>query len=433
MTGPGRSGVRRVVRLAALSLAAKGPGFLIPLVIASAFGAVAYTDAYFLAYAGFLIAGGAVGPALEVAVVPYAAAALARGRQAAAGFVVALAHSARSWGVLAAIAGALLLAVGLFVAPPRGVSPGLALGFYLLMAPAVVAWCVAGVLSGALTAAWRLETSALGNAFRGVGALLGAVVAAVLHSLWPVAVGLSVGEIARAAWLGRRWTGALRPVPEGEATASLVGFPSAVVHLVATQAVLILAPFVERFIVGTVALAAISHVEYATRLVTVASVAFDGGVGPWLLARWANLRARSELHLKWTQVYRLLAFGAVAALAISALIAIAAQPLVRVLLLHGAFSESDAETVTRLLRWYAGSFFFTMTALCIERLLLARSQYRLFLGLGVIRASLRLTTLAILIPRLGIIALPVANGVADAVHAAALLVATRLRPTVPVA
>src|SRR5437870_4392714 len=73
------------------------------------------------------------------------------------------------------------------------------------LAPGVVCACVSGIYSGALVAAWKLEASVVSNAFRGTGALAGALVGVALRELWPVAAGLTLGEACRLAYLGRVW------------------------------------------------------------------------------------------------------------------------------------------------------------------------------------------------------------------------------------
>lgn len=419
-------GVFRIARLAALATLAKGPGFLIPVLIAAFFGAGPVTDAYFLAYGGVLLVGGTVGQPLEAAVVPFAAHALALGRRSVDAFMRMLFHRGLAVGVATALLGALLLWFAFLVSEPEGVSAGRVFGFYALLAPAAAAWCVAGLYTGSLVSAWHLEVGAVGYGFRGAGALVGAVVGAALGQLWPVGVGVSAGEWARVWWLRTQWRRAVGALKEGESGAPERGLVAAAANQMAAQGFIAGAQFLERFIVGTVAVAAISRVEYANRLVMVAAVLFDGAVAPWLLARWANARVRSTLKSDWKSVYRLLALAGAAALTISGVLVVAAPLLVRIVLHHGAFTDADAVVVTQVLRWYAVGYFFNMSALCVERLLVARAQNRLFAGLAALRAVTRLGTVLVLLGQLGVLALPAGAIVSEVVYLAALLVVSRV-------
>lgn len=422
----------RIARLAALSALAKGPGFLIPVVLAAFFGAGPSTDAYFLAYGGVLLVGGTVGQPLEAAIVPFAAHALALGRSVSESFGTVMLRLGASIGIGAAVLGALLIGVGLRISHPAGVEPTRVFGFYALLAPAAAAWCIAGLYSGAAVSGWKLEASALANGFRGLGALIGAVGGAIIHQLWPVAVGISAGECVRALVLRRYWTAMSAALPEGESGAPEKGVLHAASHQMLAQGLLSGAQFVERFIVGGVAVAAISHVEYANRLIAVATVIFDGGVAPWLLARWATQRVRSTLDVNWRNVYRPLAWSTGLAGIVAATLAGGAPIVVGLVLRHGSFSVADASVVTSLLRWYAVGYWFNMNALCVERLLLARAQNRLFAGLAAVRATIRIATVLAALPSLGIFALPLAYAFSEAVYLLLLLsMGTRRLGTVP--
>ncbi len=424
MSQPSRP-VIRILRLAVLAALVKGPGFLIPVIIAAFFGAGHLTDAYFLAYGGVLLIGGTVGQPLEAAIVPFAAHALALGRRTADRFMRVLFGRGLAVGMVAALVGAGLLWAAFIVSRPKQVQAVEVFRFYILLAPAAVAWCVAGLYTGSLVSAWRLEAGAVGYGFRGVGALVGALFGAMVHQLWPVAVGLSVGEWGRVWWLRAQWRRALSSVAEGTTGAPERGFVTAAAHQMVAQGLLSGAQFLERFLVGTVAVAAISRVEYANRLITVAAVLFDGAIGPWLLARWANQQVRNGLESDWRKVYRLLSLAGVAALAVSGILIVAAPLVVAVVFHHGAFTESDAAVVTQVLRWYAVGYFFNMSSLCVDRLLLARAQNRLFARLAAIRAVVRLGAILMLIESAGVLALPFGYVVSEAVYLIVVLFASR--------
>ena len=422
----------RIARLTLLAGLAKAPGFLIPIVIAAFFGAGHQTDAYFLAYGGLLLVGGTVGQPLEVAIVPFAAHALSLGQRAAKVFMGSLFRRGLTLGLAAAFAGVVLLWSALLLLRPEQIAIKDVLVFYMLLAPAAAAWCVAGLYTGSLVSAWHLEAGAVGYGFRGAGALLGALFGAVVQELWPVAVGASAGEWGRVWWLRTRWRRAVNGMTPGVDGAPARGFLSAAASQISANGLLSSAQFIERFLVGTVAVAAISRIEYANRLVMVAAVLFDGGIGPWLLARWATVRVRAGLKSDWLSVYRPLVLAGTAALAVAGILALGAPLIVAGVLHHGAFTTDDAAVVTKVLRWYAIGYFFNMSALCVERLLLARAQNRLFLVLTAVRSVVRVATIMLLLGQIGILALPAGYAAAEATYLVALLVASR-REGVPVA
>lgn len=423
-----KSPVLRIARLALIAAVAKGPGFLIPVIIAAFFGAGRATDAYFLAYGAILLIGGTVGQPLEATIVPFAAHALTRGRQAAAEFMDTLFRRGLRIGLGSALVGALVTTIVFRFARPSGVSGTTILFYYALLAPTAIAWCVAGLYTGSLVSAWHLEVGAIGYGFRGVGALCGALMGAWLRQLWPVAVGVSLGEWGRVWWLRRRWESALSGASGAAAGPPQSGFFGAAANQMLAQGVLSGAQFLERFIVGTVAVAAISRVEYANRLIMVAAVLFDSGIGPWLLASWSNTRVRLGLRSTWSAVYRPISLGGATALGVGLALFLAAPVLVSLILRHGAFTSEDADAVTSLLRWYAVGYVLNMSALCVERLLLARAQNRLFASLAIVRAATRLVTVLVLLDRVGILALPAGYIVSEGVYLLLLLTFTRQLP-----
>ena len=187
----GRAEQVRVARLAAISALAKGPGFLLPIVVAAFFGAGRTTDEYFLAYAALLFVGGSTGQALEAAVVPFAAVALREGATYARARIGRFATRGVTVGLVAAAVGIVALWLGMSASAAMHESRRPALLHYALLTPAIIVWVVSGVYSGALVAALQFERSAVANAFRGLGALAGAAAAGITHNLYFLPVGLS--------------------------------------------------------------------------------------------------------------------------------------------------------------------------------------------------------------------------------------------------
>lgn len=422
-----------MARLAAISAIAKGPGFLLPIVVAAFFGAGRATDQYFLAYAALLFVGGSIGQALEAAVVPYAATVLREGALHARERIGHFVRRASLGGAAGAVVGFLALTLGTSVSPSMRDSRVPTLLYYLLLAPAIVGWSASGIYSGALVAAMRLERSAIASAFRGLGALAGAVVAGIRGELYFLPIGLSLGELARAAWLRRQWRETsdgrnLQRADDARSVAPLEGFHRAATAQVAAQGLLAATPLVERLVAGAMFVAAISRLEYAYRLLMVCSVLFDGGIAPWLLARWSRQRSVGEFDARWSQVRRSLATAAVLSAAIAAMLALMAPLIIQVLLQHGRFTATDGAAVTSLIRWYSIGFVANMVALCGERALLATARNLKFLQFGIIRATARLAAVAALAGTLGMMTFPAAFALSEGLYLTVVLATLRRAP-----
>ena len=427
MVSSSPAGARRVARLTVIASLAKAPGFLIPLVVGALFGAGRATDAYFIAYSGLLLIVGAVAQPVEGAVVSFAARAIAAGRSAAGGLVAASVRRGVVFGAMAVGVGAVVLASGVMLSTRSHLRTSDVLVLYALLAPAGVFWCIAGYLSGFLVAGWELETAAMANAFRGLGALAGAVIGAAVHALWPVAVGLSAGEFARALWLMAKARQLVRLLPEGTSRPNLVGFDSAAAYQMTAQGMQTGEAVVERFLVAALMVGAVSQLEYATRLVSVATIVFDGGVAPWLLARWSEAHAKRALRVDWSGVLRPLAWAVCVAVAVGVAIPLGAGTGVRLLLGHTALTSADLRVVINLLRWLSIGYVLNMVSLCLEKLLLAQARNRTLALLSGLRAGTRIALVAVLRASLALGAVPVAYAVSESVFLTSLLVAATRR------
>jgi len=431
----GRAEQLRVARLAAISALAKGPGFLLPIVVAAFFGAGPTTDQYFLAYAALLFVGGSVGQALEASVVPFAATALREGAMQARERVGRFAIGAAATGAGAAVLGVVALYLGMSASPTMHDARRAASLHYALLTPAVVGWAVSGVYSGALIAALQFERSAVANAFRGLGALTGAAVAVVTRNLYFLPLGLSAGELLRVLWLHASWRRAVDagagPVGDGSRAAPLGDFHHAATAQIAAQGLLAATPLIERLVAGAMVVAAISRLEYAYRLLMVCSVLFDGGIAPWLLARWSRMRSIGRFDATWHQVVRSIGYAAAISGAIGLLLAIFAPLVVSIVLLHGRFTVGDAGVVTSLVRWYSVGFVANMTVLCAERALLATARNRRFLELGVIRASVRTAIVFLFAAAMGLHVFPLAFALSELVYLISVLLQFRAEQPAP--
>jgi putative peptidoglycan lipid II flippase len=420
--------VARIVRMVALSAVARGPGALFPAVLAMFFGASETTDAFLLGFNALWMAGIGIGLSLEATAVPHAAINLREGARAAARFAAQATRNALVLSGLSVVFGAAFLWVGLAIAGWRGPSTTV-FGMYALLAPTGVAACVSGVYSGCLAAGWKLESTIISNSFRGLGALAGAIVGGSMLQIWPVALGLFVGETARAWWLRQRWTRLLgeRATQADTGEGGEGTFRRDMLYQAGTNVILCVPPLVDRILAGPIGVAAISRVDYAYRTAMLATILFEGGIAPWLLAQWANLRSRGELASTWREVYRPIAAAAGAAVCLGLGVFVAAPLIVQILLEHGRFRASDAVVVTELLRWYGLGLILNMTALCFERLLLARSSNRAYFLACMPRVAVRISVVMALLPSLGLLALPAAFVAAEAIYLGLLVFVTSSR------
>jgi peptidoglycan biosynthesis protein MviN/MurJ (putative lipid II flippase) len=426
----GRTEQVRVARLAAISALAKGPGFLLPIVIAAFFGAGRTTDEYFLAYAALLFVGGSTGQALEAAIVPFAADALHERTTHAQERIGRFARRAVTAGLVAAVVGIVALWFGMSASAAMHESRRAASLHYALLTPAIIGWAVSGVYTGALVAALQFERSAVANAFRGLGALAGAALAGITHNLYFLPVGLSCGEVVRVIWLRTSWRRAaatdLGPLGDSTHAAPLGDFRRAATAQIAAQGLLAATPLIERLAAGAMMVAAISRLEYAYRLLMVCAVLFDGGVAPWLLARWSRMRSIGRFDARWHEVARSIGFATVISATIGTLLASLAPLLVRALFLHGRFTIADASVVTSLIRWYSVGFVANMIVLCAERALLATARNRRLLELGIVRASVRIAIVFLFAGSVGLRVFPLAFALSEITYLASVLLQFRV-------
>lgn len=417
------SGARQILRLAAVSAVARAPAFLIPVMIAAVFGAGRVTDAYFIAYSAVLLLGGTLAQGVEQAVVPFASREIARVEGAPRAY---LDVAALRTGLLALVIWAAFLPLLAAVSPST--LDRASVEFSLWFTPLAVCWCAAAVYAGTLISRWKIASATGSMIWRGAGALVGFALVPAGAGLWVVAVGLGAGEVARLWWLRQRAFADL-PAADGARRASLRAMGRAAVAQVTASAAIGAAPFIERLMASSLGVGAVSHLEYAVRLLVVPAVLFEGALAPLLLARWTHeIINRGQVSVR-KDILPALARGLLLAASCAAVLWLGAHWIVRLILDHGRFSPDDVAAVARLLRWLALAFVATMGALLLERYYLASARNRLLAGLSVGRVVVRLLTVWYLLPSQHLLAFPIGFAMADWGYLAALLVALR-RPRV---
>lgn len=385
------------------------------MLIAATFGAGRDTDAYFLSYAAALAIGGVISQAVEVAIVPFAARELGAGRAAATRFLDSTASRIAG---TAAIVWLLAMAVSWTVARPD-VRPSV-LRYGACFAPLVVAWCASATYSGGLIsrdAIGRATGSMMG---RGVGGVIALILMPRSVGLAAVAIGLGVGEIARAFWM-RKELVSLVP-SEGVRSAGTQPFATAATAQLAAVAANGMAPLGERIMAASLGAGAVSHLEYASRLLVVPQLVFDGALSPLLLSRWSRAAALDGRPPAARDVLAEVSRGIVLAGVIASLVWFTGSFWVRLLLHHGEFGDRDAQIVTTLLRALSIGFIASMGAVLLERFFMATAQNWTLAALSVVRLATRLGVAFATVASLGLMAFTVGFAAAECVYLGLLIV-----------
>jgi putative peptidoglycan lipid II flippase len=398
---------RRALSLAVVSAVARAPAFLVPILIAAIFGSGQRTDAYFIAYSAVLLLGGTLGQGVEQAVVPFAAREMHRAGGNARRYLDAAARTSAGAGLAAWLVCLPILA--------RLAVPELRysiLVYALCFTPLTLAWCAAAAFSGALVARSQIARATGSMLWRGAGALAGVALVPLGGGLWGVALGLGAGEVGRVWWLRRALAREL-PSHQGAHPESLRGLARAASAQAGASAAIGAAPLVERLLAATLGVGAVSHLEYAMRLLSVAGVLFDGALVPLMLARWTNQITTTGVPPSRREVLRVLGKGLGLAAGIAAVLALSASRLVPLVLGHGRFTAADAVAVARVLQALSIAYVANMGASLVERRYIALTRNRTLAALSVGRAALRLATVWLLLQPKGLLAFPIGFAVSE--------------------
>lgn len=398
---------RSALYLAVVSMVARAPAFLIPILIAAVFGSGQETDAYFIAYSAVLLLGGTLGQGVEQAIVPFAAREIHRPDGSPGRYVDAAARSSAAAGLVAWLVGLPML-VGLAAPPLRR----MILEYAICLTPLALAWCAAAAFSGALVSQWRIARATGSMLWRGAGALSGLALVPLGGGLRGVALGLGVGEVSRVWWL-RRTLGGVLPAHQGTSPESLRDLARAAAAQVGASAAIGAAPVVERLFAASLGIGAVSHLEYAVRLLSVAAVLFDGALVPLMLARWTSHVTTTGAAPARRDVLRVLGKGLGLAAGIAVVVALFATPLVHLVLEHGRFTPADARTVATVLRALTLAYVANMGASLLERYYIALMRNRTLAALSVGRAAVRLGTVWLLLRGQGLLAFPIGFAVSE--------------------
>lgn len=344
--------LRNTVIVTFFTLAAQGAALVSQFVFAALFGATVETDAFFVALVlplyVYAVVMGSVGVVFVPTFVQY--------RRAGGGSDVASGVINLSVLVLgiAALAG-IVLSDPLLSWTAPGLSPeahDLARDLSVILWPSIIGL---GLLA-LLTELWQVESRFLWSA---AVPLIGAAANLALLVVLGARIGMEGVAFAWTASVTLQGL-LLLPVIIGRWKPSLaLGHPGIRAILVAIGPLLLAGiftralPIIERYLGSLLPEGELSHIAYASRIVTTLAVFLSGGLAAVILPRMAEEVAAGELAaLRATISQGIRLLWIVVAPALGLVVALA-EPAVRVLFERGAFSSADSAAVASLLRVYA--------------------------------------------------------------------------------
>jgi putative peptidoglycan lipid II flippase len=394
------------------------------VVVAATYGRGDALEAFLVAVLAPMSLGVALGSALHLVAVPT----LTRLRRDH-GAEAALAWERRFTVVslMIAIAAALALAAAapLIVAL---IAPGFAAAklelaerLAVAAAPLCVTTTAYSLISASLNADSRLAGAAILPAVTPL-LTLAAVIAFGQARAWPLLGAAVIGggcECVAAAALLRRPTVAAALAPAGELSSAWRQVALAFAGMLLQMAI----PMVDQAFAARLESGSVSAVGYATRLALVptslAAAAIATAINP-VLGRLAGDHAPFWSALRWWN-RRIVLVGAVAAV----VIAVLAEPLVGLVLQHGSFSGADTATVAALMRICLGALPFYVLSIVGMRALAALRLNHVFLRISAVNLLADVLVDALLVPRIGVTAIAIANVAVYAVFALQVVVALR--------
>jgi len=241
---------------------------------------------------------------------------------------------------------------------------------------------------------------------------------------------LGVGEVCRLWWVRARVFRAA-PADLAASTPTLTPLAHAALAQIAASAAIVAAPVIERLLAATLGVGAVSHLEYAMRLLVIPATIFEGALVPLLLAHWTQQITTEGRGPTKAEVLSIIGRGFGLAAVLGVLLAALAPQLVHILLAHGRFGAQDEDAVVSVLRLLSVAFVANMTAQLLERHYIAMTRNRTLAALSVGRALVRLGLALSLLGLLGLRAFAIGFAVSDWCYVAALLGLLRPARTIP--
>lgn len=393
-----------MVLVSILTLAAQAGIAASQFVFAALFGASADTDAFFAALSPPLYVTTVLIASLSVVFVPIFIERRAAGGDADAGAVASGALNLVTIGLVCIAIGGAVFADPIIGLTAPGLPPAareLAGGLAIVLWPSIVG----SGLVVLLTAIWQID-------FRFGWPAVVPVIGAVVNLALMVVLGRAMGVSgAAAAWtvslllqavllapvVARTWRPSFGLDHPGVRAVFVSLAPLALASVFIRASTLL-----ERYLGSELPSGQLSQLTYASRVVAVLGVLVSAGPAAVLFPRmaedvsaldFAGLRTRASLGIRslWLLV----------APCVALLIALA-EPAVRLVFEHGAFTRADSGAVAALLRIYAPSVVAIGLAAVTGRAIYALKAVRLLAAIGALEGLLYVGYTTVLAHRLGV-------------------------------
>ena len=391
---------RSIFHAVSYGVVGKALGFLIPVIVAAAYGVSRDTDSFFLAFAIAMAVTGVWGMSLEQFAVP-----LLSEVEGPVGTTVRLRWLGRRILVGTSITWA-LSGVGLLAYLARSSTWEIGtrvMLMFLCLTPQVLLAGLVAPYAAYLTSRGEYRWPSGSAGIRALGVLTVMILAPREVGLISVAIGYSLGEGLRFSAL--RAVALRRLASEHGASASSPPAPGTVRRAgeqMSSMALASIGPVAERSAAAALGVGAVTQLEYAMKLFYVPSVVFDANVVSVFLSSWSRLVAAA----RWTElrhdVHRATLGVFVTAAGVALTLFLLREPLVALVLARGAFPPDQVGPVARLFGILMLALPFATSAGLASAAYIAMSANRLLLQISALKTLVRVGGLVLLAPRMGL-------------------------------
>jgi putative peptidoglycan lipid II flippase len=401
-----------------LALLNGGLSYLVQVLLAAHFGTRREMDAYLIAYALPLLIATAVGDAVAITFIPIFITHWSKGGKPEA------------WRLTNALVTMLfvalvLVAIGLglgareclaVIAPGlTGASRDLAVGLFRLMLPTIVCLVLTGVLTAVNQAMNRFTQPALAPIMNAVTMLLCIAVLVPRMGIYGVALGTTLGALARLFWLspvmleargaGDYW---------GWRHAGMNQFWSMTLPLAFAGFAYKANIVIERFIASWMPEGRIASLGYAYQIVFLLAVLTSQGLGITLFPKMSHEAESGDLSKLGSTLAAGMRWTLLVITPIVAGVAILRVSIIRLLFQRGAFSASSSRDTSLALLGYLGAVYATGLANLPSRAFVAVKDVWTGIRIGLAGAVLLVALDLTLAAWLGFVGLPLAYSLMSA-------------------
>ncbi|MGI5874181.1 MAG: murein biosynthesis integral membrane protein MurJ [Bacillota bacterium] len=385
-----------------MNIVTKLLGFVREIVIARAFGATMYTDAYVVAYTLPYSVQQVIGNAIVFVTVPLLTKYIVDDNRGEANL------AANSFLNSSALLMAAVALIGVAAAPllVRITAPNLAASTALLavrltrlMFPTVIFFCLGMTLTGILNANRRFTIAAFAPAFSSIIIILFVLLTGDSLGIWGLAAGTLVSFIGffliqLPSSFAAGWRYRFRVSRHNdEIRAALVSLVPIILGMSVNQVYYIL----NRFFASGLAEGSISSLNYGARLAQLPSGIFVSAIAVAIYPLLSEYAIRGDLVRCREALER--GVGVILLLAVPAAVGlmILRVPIVRLLFEHGAFTADDTLMTSSALLFYAGGIIAHSLVMLLLRVFFAFSDVKVpvIAGIGGIAVNIAVSLLTI--------------------------------------